>query len=84
MPDTTCDAEACTVCGPNRSSTCYGSPPTARHIALVRQDRMRAEHHRREERGFDRDAVKHPKEALYFRDGRFRIDLARPYFGVTL
>ena len=62
----------------------YKSLQTVRHIALVYQDQMRVEHYRRDEGGFELEALKDPVEVLHLEAVGFRIDLARIYFGVTV
>ena len=60
----------------------YKRLPTMRHIVLVYQDQMRAEHYRRAEAGWDLESVTTPEDRLVLEAVRFEMSLKGAYFGV--
>jgi len=61
----------------------YKRLPTLRHIVLVYQDQMRAEHYRRGDVGWDLETLVKPEDCLVFEAVRFEMPLATAYFGVV-
>lgn len=62
----------------------YKALPTLRHIVLVYQEQMRAEHYRRTDEGWALEVLTSPEDALHFEAINFTIALERVYFGVEL
>ncbi|MGH6814620.1 MAG: Uma2 family endonuclease [Hyphomicrobiaceae bacterium] len=61
----------------------YKSLPTLRHIVLVYQDEMRAEHYRRTEQKWDIAVLKAADDLLHFDAVDFRLDLGSVYRSVV-
>ncbi len=62
----------------------YKALPTLRHIVLVYQEQMRAEHYRRTDEGWALQVLTSPEDVLHFEAVAFTIALERVYFGVEL
>jgi hypothetical protein len=62
----------------------YKAQPTMRHIVLVYQDQMRAEHYRRTDEGWPLEVLTNPDDLLHFEAIRFSIRLEQVYFRVEL
>jgi Uma2 family endonuclease len=62
----------------------YKALPTLRHIVLVYQDQMRAEHYRKTDMGWELESLTQPDEFLQFEAVTFEIMLEHVYFGVDL
>ena len=62
----------------------YKALPTLRHIVLVYQEQMRAEHYRRTDEGWTLEVLTTPEDMLHFEAINFTIALERVYFGVEL
>jgi len=62
----------------------YKALPTLRHIVLVYQEQMRAEHYRRTDEGWALQILTSPEDVLHFEAINFTIALERVYFGVEL
>lgn len=60
----------------------YKGLPTVRHIVLVYQDQMRAEHYRRDEQGWAWETLTRPDDMLSFEAIGFQLSLERVYFGI--
>lgn len=61
----------------------YKRLPTLRHIVLVYQDQMRAEHYRRTDAGWQLETLTAPSDRLVLDVVQFEIALSQAYFGVT-
>jgi Uma2 family endonuclease len=62
----------------------YKALPTLRHIVLVYQDQMRAEHYRRADEGWPPEVLTDPEDKLRFEAVRFEIALDQVYSGIEL
>jgi Uma2 family endonuclease len=62
----------------------YKALPTLRHIVLIYQEQMRAEHYRRTDEGWVLEILTGPDDLLQFEAIGFEIALERVYFGVEL
>ena len=62
----------------------YKALPTLRHIELVYQDQMRAEHYRRTDEGWPLEVLTDPEDMLRFEAVRFEIALDQVYSGIEL
>lgn len=61
----------------------YKRMPTLRHIVLVYQDQVRAEHYRRTDFGWELETLTAPSDWLVLEAVRFEMTLADAYFGAT-
>ena len=59
----------------------YKRLPTLRHIVLVYQDQVRAEHYRRTDVGWELETLTAPSDQLVLEAIRFEVALADAYFG---
>lgn len=62
----------------------YKALPTLRHIVLVYQDQMRAEHYRRTDAGWALETLTQPSDELSLEAVGFQLTLERVCFGVDL
>jgi Uma2 family endonuclease len=62
----------------------YKALPTLRHIVLVYQDQMRAEHYSRTDEGWPLEVLTDPEDMLRFEAVRFEIALDQVYSGIEL